>query len=76
MEALADLAPTLKEAELRVLLELTRRQLRGPRAIRASSRELASACKMGRSNVQTALDNLPRRGLITTRQGTATTAAV
>ena len=72
----ADLAPTLKEAELRVLLELTRRGAATPNHwVRASSRELATACRVARSNVQPAIDALTARGLLTTRQGTATTAA-
>jgi len=74
-EALADLAPTLKEAELRVLLELARRQLRTGAAVRASSRDLANACKASRSKLQAALDSLTARGILTTRQGTTTTAA-
>jgi hypothetical protein len=72
---LADLAPTLKEAELRVLLELSRRQLASPDGIRASGRDLATACKCGRRNVQYALDSLTSRNLITTRQGTPTSPA-
>jgi DNA-binding transcriptional ArsR family regulator len=74
--AMADLAPKLKEAELRLILELSRRQLTSPGAVRASGRELANACKMGRRNVQYALDALAKRNLITLRQGTATTAAI
>lgn len=73
--ALADLAPTLKEAELRVILELARRQLTSPGGVRASGRDIARACKTGRRNIQYALDSLTTRGLITARQGTATTAA-
>lgn len=76
IEALADTAPTLKEAELRVLLELTHRQLRSPDGVRAGSRELASACKLERRNVVRALDSLATRCLITTRQGTTTTPAI
>ena len=72
---LADLAPTLKEAELRVLLELSRRQLRTPSCVAASGREIANACKLGRRNVQYALDSLAKRNLISTRQGTATQPA-
>jgi DNA-binding MarR family transcriptional regulator len=72
---LADLAPTLKEAELRVLLELSRRQLRTPSCVAASGREIANACKLGRRNVQYALDSLAKRNLISTRQGTAAARA-
>ncbi len=74
-EALADIAPTLKEAELRVLLELTRRQLRGVRAVKVSSRELATSCKIARSKIVPAIDSLTARGYITSRQGTPTTPA-
>lgn len=59
-----------------MLLELYRRQLRTGRAVKAGSRELATACKIGRSNAVTALDSLTTRSLITTRQGTATAPAV
>ena len=76
IEALADIAPSLKEAELRVLLELLRRQERTKKAVKASSREIATDCKMGRSNVVLAIDALTTRGLITTRQGSATAPAV
>jgi heme exporter protein D len=72
---LADAAPTLKEAELRVILELTRRQLDTPGAVRISSRDLAAACKLARSKTITAIDSLTARCLITARQGTPTTAA-
>ncbi len=50
--------------------------MRGKQAVRISSRELANACKTGRPNVQRALDNLTKRGILTTRQGTPTTPAV
>jgi len=76
LQALADLAPKLKEAELRLILELSRRQLASPGGVRVSSRDLAEACKMGRRNVQYALDALAKRNLITARQGTATSAAI
>lgn len=76
LQALADVAPTLKEAELRVLLELARRQLTAGTVVRASSRDLATACKASRRNVQYALDSLTKRGLITTRQGNTKTPAI
>jgi DNA-binding transcriptional MocR family regulator len=63
------------EAELKILLELTRRQLRSGRAVRISSRELAQTCNLARGKLQAALDRLAKRGFITTRQGTATTPA-
>jgi len=74
---LADLAPTLKEAELRIYLELARRALYTPTHwVPASSRQLATICKLGRRNAQHALDSLTTRELLTTRQGTATRATV
>ena len=76
LEALADVAPTLKgEAELRVLIELIRREMRTGHEIALSSRELASACKISRTSAQAAIDKLAQRHLITTRQGTPTSPA-
>lgn len=75
LQALAAIAPTLKEAELRVLLELARRaEMADSISVRASSRELASACNASRRNVQYALDSLSKRNLIAARQGTATSS--
>ena len=62
IEALADIAPGLTGAELKVLLEVARRQMCGKKAVRLSSRELANACKLGRSNVVMALDTLTAKG--------------
>lgn len=71
---IADLAPTLKEAELRVLVHLTfLAETDGQKSCRISARELAKQCRTSRRAVQPALDSLAARGLITTRQGTATT---
>jgi hypothetical protein len=75
IEALARHAPALTGVELKVLLELTRRQLRTGRDVKASSRELATACKIGRSNTQLALDSLTARKLIALHQGTPTSPA-
>jgi hypothetical protein len=75
MDGLAHLAPKLGEAELRLILELSRRELASPECVRASTRDLANGCKCGRPNVQKALASLTKRNLITTRKGTATTAA-
>jgi hypothetical protein len=73
---IAALAPTLKEAELRVLLHLTAAALASSStSVRASSRDIADACKCSRRNVQHAVDALTQRGLIATRQGTSTSAA-
>ncbi len=75
-QQVAQLAPTLKEAELRTLLYLTSAALaRGATSIRASSRQIAAAAKIARSSVVEALDDLTARGLIATRQGTSTSAA-
>jgi hypothetical protein len=54
---MADTAPTLTEAELRVFLELTRRQLHNPGGVRISSRDLA-ACEIERRNAVRTLDSL------------------
>ena len=74
-EALADLAPGLNGGELKVLIELSRRQLRGKSGARISSRELAKACRIGRSNAQAAIDVLTAKKHIYMRQGTPTTPA-
>ena len=76
LQRLAVLAPTLKEAELRVLTYLTAEDERSQhQGVRASSRQIAKACNLARSNVVPALDDLATRGLIAIRQGTATRAA-
>src|SRR5580658_1229407 len=49
LDAVADLAPKLKEAELRVILELSRRhQMKTPEGRHISSRKLTIACKTER----------------------------
>jgi len=75
IEALADVAPGLGGVELHVLLELLRQQLRTGHAIKSSSRELATLCHVGRSNVQPAIDKLTALKYITirTQKGTAQT---
>jgi hypothetical protein len=64
-------APTLKEAELRALLELERGAA-GSRGhcVSLSTRELSRRTRCTRRNLQYALDSLAARGLITTRNGT------
>jgi hypothetical protein len=62
------LLPTLKEAELRVLGHLLRISDAGNRA-EASSRAIAEAAGLARSNVQASVDSLTRRGLVTCDQG-------
>lgn len=67
---LADLAPTLKEAELRVLLYLIT-VMDGQRTAVASSRQIAAAANVSRTAVKHAIDILTRRQFITTRDGSA-----
>jgi len=71
---IAALAATLKEAELRTLLELTRRA-NADAQCRLSSRQLAEAAGISRKNAQLAIDSLSERGLITSDGGSATRAA-
>lgn len=62
---------------MRVLTFLTAEAIRtNSLTVQASSRDLAETTKTARRNVVTALDSLATRGLITTRQGSATNAAV
>lgn len=76
LQRLAALASTLKEAELRTLLELTARAARAEsNNTTASSRELAPATKLSRPNVQHAIDQLAERGLLTSDGGSATRAS-
>jgi hypothetical protein len=73
---IASLAPSLKEAELRVLTHLTAAACAAQSlSVRASSRAIADATKCGRRNVQYALDALITRGLIAEREGTRTKAS-
>jgi DNA-binding MarR family transcriptional regulator len=77
LQRLAEAAPTLKEAELRVLLHLVAAATRaGGTAVRASSRAIADATKTDRRAVQKALDSLAERSLIATRDGSTTTASI
>jgi hypothetical protein len=78
LQAIADLAPTLKEAELRVLLAMTADAAKtGQQSTRISLRQLAKAC--GRTNSAAATTRacaaLIARGLVAQRKGTATTAS-
>ena len=73
---IAELAPTLGEAELRVLIEITRQfGATEHKSGRISSRKLAEATKLARPNTQKALDSLNEKKIIATRDGTATSAA-
>jgi len=73
---IAELAPSLGPAELRIMLALATRihSPHHPTAL-ASSRKLAQATGLSRRAVQAAIDSLNARGLIATRQGTAQKAA-
>jgi hypothetical protein len=73
---IAELAPTLKESEFRVLVELSARAAAtGTTNTKASSRDLANATKLSRPNVQSGIDSLNRRRIITSDSGSATAAA-
>ncbi len=70
---ISQLAPTLKEAELRVLLALAADvESSGEHSTRASVRGIAKACAIAPSAVQRAISDLAHRGLITKRAGTTT----
>ena len=76
LEHISELAPKLKEAELRVLLYLSADAIaKGGNNTRRSSREIATATKSARRAIVKALDSLRERGVITTREGSATAAA-
>ena len=77
LQRLADLAPTLKEAELRVLVHLAAlAESSHAHCVSISARHIARVIKGSRRFIQSALDSLAHRGLITTRQGTATRPAI
>lgn len=69
---LAELAPTLREAELRVLLFLS---ASGSVETVASSRAIAVATRLGRRNAQYAIDAMVSRGLLACDGGSATRAS-
>src|SRR4051794_1396955 len=76
LERVAGLAKSLTCAEFRVLFELTLRACREDRhTAKASTRELAHATGLARSNVITALHGLCQRNVIATDQGSTTRAA-
>jgi DNA-binding MarR family transcriptional regulator len=77
---IAYLSPGLGEAELKVLICLTRRFAPNPSAIgikggQVSSRKLAEETKLARPNVLKALNSLSGRNIIAIRPGTATEPA-
>ena len=74
LQRIAALASTLKEAELRTLIELTRRA-NSHQQCRLSSRQIAESAGISRKNAQRAIDSLTDRGLITSDGGSATRAA-
>jgi hypothetical protein len=72
-QVIAQLAPTLGEAELRTLIALT--QLFGSdesQSGRISSRTLAALARVSRANIKTSLHSLAEKNIIATRAGTAT----
>jgi hypothetical protein len=76
LQRIAELAPTLKEAELRVLTHLASIAENNPHhTARASSRAIATATKLARSAVIRAIDSLTSRKLIATRQGKGQSAS-
>lgn len=75
LRSITELAPTLKEGELRVLLALAVRAKAPLWAVRASARDLSVATGCGRSAVQRAIDSLAQRNIITVRLGTAVSAS-
>jgi hypothetical protein len=77
LKSLAELAPTLKEGELRVLLYLEAlTENNNPHATRISMRDIAAGTKMALSAVQRAIESLGSspgcRALISRAPGTAT----
>ena len=74
LQRIAALASSLKEAELRILLELTRRANEDRQATQ-STRQLAESTGLSRSNVTAAIHSLAERGLIQTDGGSATRAS-
>lgn len=75
LQRIAALAPTLKEAELRTLIELTKRATE-ENTCRCSSRQLAESTHQSRRNVQAAIDSLADRCLISSDGGSATRASL
>jgi DNA-binding MarR family transcriptional regulator len=71
LDRLAEIAPKLKEAELRLAIHMAH-TCNVHYSLNASSRQLATATGLARSKVITAIDSLGQRGFITTREGTAT----
>ena len=72
---IAELAPTLKEAELRVLIALIALAKPPNWAVRVSTRDLRETTGCGRSAIQHAIDTLQLRNIIIVRQGTAVSAS-
>jgi DNA-binding transcriptional ArsR family regulator len=75
-EALADLAPTLRERELRVLLTLSKALINSEhKSGHMSLNALTAATQMAKSNVRLAIASLRERKIVAARAGTATKAA-
>jgi DNA-binding FadR family transcriptional regulator len=76
LERIAALAPDLKESEVRVLIEMSRRvATTSSHTVTISTRDLAEATKVSRSNIKPAITSLNKRGIITSDKGSATVAA-
>ena len=74
--SLADLAPTLRERELRVLIALNHKWGGSEhQSGRILAREIADITELSRSNGRLALAELSARNALATRQGTATEPA-
>jgi len=71
---LAEIAPKLKEAELRLAIHMAD-TCDQHYTLKASSRHLAAATGLARGKVQHAIDTLGARGFISTREGTGSKAA-
>lgn len=75
LQRIAELAPAIKETELRVLLHFAAHATPPEFTLRQSSRDIAKAIKQARSAVVRAIDLLTERKYITTRDGTGKKAA-
>jgi hypothetical protein len=69
---LAVLAPTIGEADLRLLLYLTAAPANDDGTISASTRQIEASAGLARRNIQAAIRRLADRGLITCDGGSAT----
>jgi len=75
LHAIAAIAPGLSEPELKVAIHLTKIRDRHHNTALASSREIAEATKVARSNVVRAIDSLNFKCHLSTRQGSGQKAS-